>query len=475
MGLELAVRRESLLGKLAQRLAPEEQRSNDYALSLDDWAAMLYNGLWYQGTGSSGSLNHRQEEIRGSFAAFVEGAYRSNGIVFACIAARMLLFSEAEFQFRRKRRGEPSEVFGSDALAPLESPEPGKTTGDLLSRMEVHNSLAGNAYVHRSVVRDGRPRLRCLRPDWVTIVLGSNRDPDYADWQLDAELLGYLYHPGGRSSGKDPDVLLPEQVAHFAPIPDPLASYRGMSWLTPIVREIMGDKAATEHKLKYFENGATVNLAVSLDIEDVQKFNEWVAAFKASHEGTANAYKTLFLGLGATPTPIGGNLRQADFKITQGAGETRIAAASGMAPIIVGLSEGLEAATYSNYGQARRRVADGTLRPLWRNAAGSLSSIIAVPAGAQLAIDTSEVAFLREDEKDNAEIAKAQAATIKQYIDAGFEPASAVAAVRSGDLRLLKHTGLTSVQLQKPGEQAPNGSGSREEGERVVASATEEE
>jgi phage portal protein BeeE len=55
--------------------------------------------------------------------------------------------------------------------------------------------------------------------------------------------------------------------------------------------------------------------------------------------------------------------------VTQGAGETRIAAAAGVPPVIVGLSEGLQAATYSNYSQARRRFADGTMRPLWRNAA----------------------------------------------------------------------------------------------------------
>jgi hypothetical protein len=63
-------------------------------------------------------------------------------------------------------------------------------------------------------------------------------------------------------------------------------------------------------------------------------------------------------------------MKQIDFKVTQGHGETRIAAAAGVPPIIVGLSEGLEAATYSNYGQARRRFADVTMRPLWRERGG---------------------------------------------------------------------------------------------------------
>jgi hypothetical protein len=35
-----------------------------------------------------------------------------------------------------------------------------------------------------------------------------------------------------------------------------------MSWLTPIVREIMGDNAATTHKLKFFENAGDSPMVV---------------------------------------------------------------------------------------------------------------------------------------------------------------------------------------------------------------------
>jgi hypothetical protein len=31
-------------------------------------------------------------------------------------------------------------------------------------------------------------------------------------------------------------------VAHWSPIPDPLANFRGMSWLTPVLREIDADQ-----------------------------------------------------------------------------------------------------------------------------------------------------------------------------------------------------------------------------------------
>src|SRR5205823_12554188 len=50
--------------------------------------------------------------------------------------------------------------------------------------------------------------------------------------------------------------LLPDEVAHWAPIPDPENAGIGMSWLTPVIRELQADWAATEHKLRFFVNGA---------------------------------------------------------------------------------------------------------------------------------------------------------------------------------------------------------------------------
>jgi phage portal protein BeeE len=152
-----------------------------------------------------------------------------------------------------------------------------------------------------------------------------------------------------------------------------------------------------------------------------------------------------------------------DFKNIQGAGETRIAAAGGVPPVIVGLSEGLQAATYSNYAQARRRFADGTLHPLWQNVAGSFANIIPRPSpttgsGGEVRLwyDARDVPFLREDQKDAAAIQGTQAATINTLITAGFTPDSSVKAVSASDWGLLEHTGLTSVQLLPPSDGQPS-------------------
>jgi phage portal protein BeeE len=140
----------------------------------------------------------------------------------------------------------------------------------------------------------------------------------------------------------------------------------------------------------------------------------------------------------------------------QGAGETRIAAAAGVPPVIVGLSEGLAAATYSNYSQVRHRFADSTMHPLWANAAGSLAHLVrasgtAASSAVRLWYDARGVPFLREDRKDAAEILASQAQKIRTLVDAGFTPDSVRRAVDAEDWSLLSHTGLFSVQLQPPG------------------------
>jgi hypothetical protein len=294
-----------------------------------------------------------------------------------------------------------------------------------------------------------------MRPDWVTIITGSEEED--AD-PSDTEILGYVYEPGGPGSGKDPIVLMPEEVAHFAPYPDPTAEFRGVSWLTPVLREVMGDGAATNHKLQFFENGATPNMVVTLGDVDLspEAFEVWVEKMEASHAGLVNAYKTLYLAAGAQAEVVGSNLQQIDFKAVQGAGETRIAAAARIPPIIVGLSEGLQGSSLNagNYQAAKRSFADGTIRPLWRNAAGSLASLVNTPGGARLWYDDRDIPFLQEDRKDAAEIQSAKAQTIRTLTDAGYDPDTVVDAVEAEDFKRLKgsHQGLFSVQLRPPGE-----------------------
>ncbi len=395
------------------------------------------------------TLTGNQEHIEESFEGYVQGLYKSNGVVFAVEGARLRLFQQARFIWRAIGSRPTQRLFGNRDLALLENPWPNGNTQDLLARVIQDADMSGNAFF----VRRPGPRLKRLRPDWVTIVLGSpdGADPGMRAGDIDAEVIGYGYQPGGPGSGRQPVALDVDDVVHFAPYPDPLYSFRGMSWITPVLREIMGDSAATSHKLKFFENGATANMIVTLDPDlSVDDFNKWVDIFEGDHAGVLNAYKTIYLGGGADTKVVGADMHQMDFKTVQGAGETRIAAAGGVPPVVVGLSEGLQAATYSNYGQARRSLADVTMHPLWMNVAGSFEKVVRVPRDAELWYDFRGIPFLKEDQKDAIEIQKARASTHQILLNAGYTPESVIAAVEADDFSLLKHTGLYSVQLQPP-------------------------
>ena len=164
----------SLLGR------PEERA--DPALSMDDWLQMMsFQGTNYALTGTTASAD--TESIENSFIGYINGLYKSNGIVFACMEARRSVFSEARFQFQRIKNGRPGDLFGSQALSFLEYPWPNGTTGELLSRAIQDVDLTGNHYVAREA-----GRLRRLRPDWVQIILSA--PPDRA---VESDVMGYIY------------------------------------------------------------------------------------------------------------------------------------------------------------------------------------------------------------------------------------------------------------------------------------------
>jgi phage portal protein BeeE len=379
-------------------------------------------------------------------------AYRMNGPVFALIVARLQVFSQIRFAWTRFQGGQPTDLFGTTALKVLERPWPGGTTSDLLARMEVDVSSAGTSFIRKLVRPRQPPRLSRLRPEYVIVVLGSNEDADHPAEAADVELLGFAYKP---PSGEM--VLLdPSEVALFAPIPDPDRVFLGMSWVTPVLQELRADSAQTEHKLAFFRNNATSNLAIKFDpsitIDQVREFKE---LFEEDHAGAWNAFRTIYLGGGADPVPIGSSLKDMDFSAVAGKAESRLAAAAGVPPSWVGFSEGLQGSALNagNFNSARRRYADGTAHHWWANAARSLEVLVPDPVsapGASLWFDTSAVPFLREDAKDAAEIQQLEAQIITALVRDGFEPTTVIDAVRNRDWTRLKHSGLWSVQLQPP-------------------------
>jgi phage portal protein BeeE len=446
--------------------AARRGHGDEARFGIDDWISQYlipsagqfnFGGVTYPFGGLSGLsqtlAGARAAEIANSLPGY-RAALQQCPPAFAAQMVRALVLSQARFTFRNPpwHPRTPRRLFSNGDLAVLEKPWPNGTTGDLVSRMEWHAGLAGNAFV----LRQPR-RLRVMRPDWTAILYGSETEPEWPSGALDAELLGYVHANRGIGNG-EPRLLLPADVAHWAPLPDPEMTGLGMSWLTPAIREMQVDRLATEHQLRFFENGATPNLVVKgIPAIDRTKFDELVAMMEAEHAGVANAYRTLYLVAGADAQVIGSHLADLDLKGIQGARETRLSVLSRVPAALLGISEGLSGSSLNagNFSAARRLFTDSWVSPSLQGLAAALSTIMTVPDDAELWTDTTDMPILREDAKDAADIGQVQATTIATYVKEGFTPESSIAAVRGQDVTLLKHSGMVSVQLWAPGGESP--------------------
>lgn len=457
-----------LLDRIAERLPSRDLvPRGESRFSVDQWLSNYllpanefgYNNHVYPFGLNQTLVADRTREISTTLPGYL-AALRMCPPAFAAQMVRAMVLSQARFIFRNNRLSRtPGKLFGTRALGLLEHPWPNATTGELLARMEWHAGLAGNAFV----LNQGQQRLRVLRPDWVVIVYGSHQEPDDAAHALDGEVIGYAYCNGGIAQNRNATrTLMPADVAHWSPLPDPDHAGIGMSWITPAIREIEGDRAAVDHKLRYFSNGATPNLVVKgMAAVNKEQFEEMVDMMETRHAGVRNAYRTLYLTAGADATVVGSNLKDIDLKGVNGSAETRISMLSRVHPTILGASEGLSGSSLNagNFSAARRMWADSWIYPTLQDLAAALAPLIQVPIDAELWTTTADMPILREDAKDAAEIEQIKATTINTHITAGFTPESAVAAVDGQDIKLLIPTGMVSVQLQPPGGAPPTAPG----------------
>jgi HK97 family phage portal protein len=432
------------MASLRQLRNGDESARNGFD-DVQSWINMAGATFPVQTTGLAG-----EAPLPGSSFGEFSQIYKTNGVVSACMAIRQRIFSEVTFRFVQINNGKTGQMFGTPDLGILERPWPNGTTGELAARMIQDVDLAGNFYA----VREGN-RLYRRDPSKTSIILsGDPKTDEFVD------VLGYAYQPDGP---KGPlYTYLPHEVCHWSPEPDPEHPYKGMSWITPILREIRSDNAATDHKAKFYANSATPNMVVTFpqDVMTQDQFDKFKAKMEAEYAGARGAGKTMYLAPGADVEVVGKDFAQMDFSNTQGRDETRIASRAGVPAVIVGLKESLAGSSLNqgNYAAARRSFADGTMRPLYRSAAAALETLVPAPQGkgaSKLWYDDAHVAFFREDRADAATIQQTQATTIKTLVDAGFEWASVIAALEAEDRTLLKHTGMYSVQLHPPGTTPP--------------------
>ena len=409
-----------LLDRLADR----------YSLRQGFWEGMASGAAVYMG--SYGDPGH--EKALANLVGQARDAYQSNGAVFAVSLIRLALFSDARFVFQSLV---DKHTYGSQDLAILEEPWPNCTTGELLARMEQDLTVAGNAYLWKAE----DDLLVQMPPDEVTIISeefrgarGHYRRVVGYDWDPSPV---QNVAPGTDNRSEQAQTLPVEEVAHWSPIADPRAKFRGMSWLTPIMREIGADTAMTSYKIAYLENMAAPNLLLKYQQKLRQDTVDAIAQRMHAKYGGSQAFRTFVLDQGADATVLDNSFDRMGFADTQEAGAIRICMASGVDPILLGLG-GARAAV--SYEQAMRRLGDVTLRHLWRTASAALQKLVpgVPPAGVRLWYDTSDIAALRASETERGQTSQVQAAALLTIVQAGYTRESAKAFLASGDVNQLE-------------------------------------
>ncbi len=412
------------------------------------WDRLIKRDGYWEGVASGASVlttsygSPDREPVMPQLAGFAQQASGSSSPVFSAHLVRMALFSEARFQFQAL---DDRHLFGTTALAKLEEPfGPDTTTGNLLARMEQDAFLAGQAYIWDA---PGEDRLVRLRPDWVTIV-SEKVQVGGGGWYR--RPVGYWWEPPKPVLGQGDGFLVPAgECVHWAPVCDPQADFRGMSPLTPVIRDIQGDDGMARYKIRYLQHDATPNIIIKyaqrLAEGTIDRIRERV---DARYAGPDNAGKTLILDQGADLTLAGNSLSQMDFGNVQAVGQERILAACSVPGVLVGL-EPLRGAG-RGYQESMQKLANIWARPQWRSACGALGKIVDVPVGNRLWFDVSDIAALQDGEMERGQAALVRAQALLALVQAGYTHESAIAAVDAMDLSQLKAGGAGTPASSQP-------------------------
>ncbi|HEY3485456.1 MAG TPA: phage portal protein [Ilumatobacteraceae bacterium] len=365
----------------------------------------------------------------------------------AVLDRRASIMGEARPSFQRYDKGKPTDLFSTPELEVLKRPWPGGSWRQLVTICESDVAAHGNSYW----IRNGSQFAR-LEPEWVSVVTGKIVVDGI---EVGSQLLGYVVQKPS-SAGV---AFEPGEIAHYRPGVSVAEPFRGESWLAAVASDASSDVEMTRYKGSFLKNGAMPGLAVTYEpTVDMTQLEQFVSVFKDKFTGAMNAGKVMhFLG-GRDVKTVGATLDQLAFKAVQGAGESRIAAAAGVPATVAGFSEGMQGSSLNagNYTATRRLFGDAKIRPLLGSFCEAFAPLVRVPPDSRLWYDDAGVSFFQEDVKDEAEIRQAHAATIRQLIDAGYDPDAVISAVTTGDFSALvgRHSGLFSVQLQPPGTES---------------------
>jgi HK97 family phage portal protein len=380
-----------------------------------------------------------------SYANAADAGYRQNELVFACIQEYITSASEAILQVGNDDEdGNLVPTTNQRALQLVAKPNPSMDTVAFLEAMHMQLLIGGNVYLFTPRSAIGTiSGMYWLRPDRIRII------PN----QMTGEAAAYRYTLNGQ-----PYIIPAEFMGHHKTT-DPLNDWYGLGNLQVLAKMVNLDTDATDFARSVFENKGVpagfLKVARRLNTQDEadQIRRNWHARFA----GKANWQRIGVLDEDASYEQLAPKMGEMAMPDLRNVTESRICAAFGVPPIVVGAKVGLESATYSNYAQAKESFWEETLLPAYKRAAAFFTRALSDTPdfrGMKFGFDFSEVRALADDQKEIAEVVRLRADTAGILIRAGYEANSVTEALHLPEG--LVHTGLVPVTVQ--GEQLAEGS-----------------
>lgn len=314
-------------------------------------------------------------------------AYRSQVAVYACVQKRANGVAQAPLRVYREDDGDGAEQPKHPLRALLANPNPLISEAEFLVYTVMQMDAVGFAAIEIERSKGGEVLgLWHLRPDWLRMVPRDNLPPQ---WQY-------------KVPGRGPVTLEPEDVIIITGAPSLDLKPTGMSPIEVALREVSIDDSATDFLKIFLDTGGVPRYALTTEkvINEQAKADAIRERWSQVYGGYRNWSQVALLHSGLQVQEVGASIDGIAYPQLRALTETHICSAFGVPPILVGVQAGLDASTYSNYGQARRAFFEETVSPLWTRIAGTLGRAL-LPiygaAGEYLAFDFSGVVALQED------------------------------------------------------------------------------
>ena len=386
---------------LRQRLGNWIAGKTDPALTDPGWEVLGQSTV-----GQRVTANEIWAERGAPTAAVFESLYRTHSAVFAAVHKIVDAVSEAPPRIGRQIEEGWEDAPEHPLAGLLAAPTPEHGYAEWIRHVALHLLLTGETLIWKWRNRAGQlAELWPVPTSWARPITDAR-----------GQIAAYEIYQGQVT----PITVKPADICRLW-FPDPASPRAALGPLQAACRDAWLDESRQDYQAELLaNNGRPGGIIYTLEELNEEQRAGVRSAFTAGLRAGKRGRNVFVHGEGSRYEPIP-PVAELDWPGLTGLSETRICAAFGVPPIVIGLRAGLENATYSNYEQALRAFYRGTMASLWTMLdAGLTRGLITAELGArasspaveargdtraswELYHDTADVRGLRDDAAESAD------------------------------------------------------------------------